>query len=123
MELLLIIIRLIIHLNSNQIQVLHIKIFFFMILPNLPMILIAIHDIQLHVTQLAMELSYMTILHNCHNNNNITIYLTQIATTDNTSKRKTPFNTTKKNNDGTIYNHINNFCQINKSTYKYLQLN
>ena len=42
---------------------------FLMILPKLPMTLIAIYDTQSHITQLALEISYMTILHHCHNNN------------------------------------------------------
>ena len=51
---------------------------FLIILPNLPMTFIAIYDIQLHITQLAPEMSYMTILNDCHNTNDIKVYPNQL---------------------------------------------
>ena len=51
---------------------------FFMILPNLPTIFLAIYDNQSHITQLTLEMSYMTIWHNYHDNNNMNVYLHQL---------------------------------------------
>ena len=89
---------------------------FLLILQNVPMTLIAIYHIHLHITQLAQEMSYMTIPQHCYNTNNIKVYpnqLQQLTIQTNIRQFLLP---PKTNNNDIIYNNIN------KSTYKHLQL-
>ena len=89
---------------------------FFIILPNLPTIFIAIYTYSITETQLPMEMSYMTIWNNCHNNNKVTIYPTQIATTTIQTNIRHFSNTTKNNNDAISTNlAISTKAQINSS--------
>ena len=95
---------------------------FIMILQNVPTIFIAIHDTQSHITQLTLDMSYMTIWNNCYNNNhnNIKIYhnhLQQLLIPANV-RQLLP---TKTNNDDIIYNNCHNRIQLLQYLQKHRQ--
>ena len=81
---------------------------FFMIWPNSQTTFRAIYDTRLHLTQLTIEMSYMTIWNNCHNNNNIKVYPNQIATPNNTNIYTTFFKYHQNQNDNMINNNCHN---------------
>ena len=93
-----------------------------MILPNSQTTFSDIYNTLLHLIQLTMEMSYMTIWNNCHNNNNINNQLQQMVIQANVKL----IISTQTNNDDMINNNCpnhNQICNINRSTYKHLQLN
>ena len=93
---------------------------FLMILQNVPMTFIAIYNIQSHITQLTLEMSYMTIWNNCHNNNNITIYLNQLQQLIIPAHIRQFLLPPKTNNNDIIYNNCPNCIQLLQYQQKHI---